>query len=298
MNTITSPFSLHDDRSYREWRARKLAEPPHPPVIEIKDPVAPSAADMATLTRHCERHNFAFFHFPEPPADPQPALRQLGLHFGLNDLDANLCAEDTGLTEITVKDTGTDNLYIPYTDKPIGWHTDGYYNPMHQQIHGMLLYCHRPAMEGGINSLLDHEIAYIRLRDQNPEWIRALMAPDAFTIPPNIEGGVEIRPATTGPVFTVSPDGRYLHMRYSARSHNVEWKNDTATREATAALLKLFANNDPFLLERRLAAGEGVISNNILHRRTGFKDSPDPDRKRVYFRARHYDRVHYISDTQ
>lgn len=87
-------------------------------------------------------------------------------------------------------------------------------------------------------------------------------------------------------------------MRYSARSHNVEWKNDTATREATAALLKLFANNDPFLLERRLAAGEGVISNNILHRRTGFKDSPDPDRKRVYFRARHYDRVHYISDTQ
>ena len=298
MNTSASPFSLHDDRTYREWRAHKLAEPPHPPVIEIADPANPSANDLASLARHCERHNFAFFRFCEPPADPQPALRQLGLHFGLNDLDANLCAEDSGLTEITVKDTGTDNRYIPYTDRPIGWHTDGYYNPMHQQIHGMLLYCHRPAMEGGVNGLLDHEIAYIRLRDQNPEWIRALMAPDAFTIPPNVEGGLEIRPATVGPVFTVSPDGRHLHMRYSARSRNVEWKDDTATREAAAALLELFASDDPFVLERRLAAGEGVISNNILHRRTGFNDSPDPARKRVYFRARYHDRVRYIRDTQ
>ena len=70
MNTITSPFSLHDDRSYREWRARKLAEPPHPPVIEIKDPVAPSAADMATLTRHCERHNFCLLYTSPSPRDP------------------------------------------------------------------------------------------------------------------------------------------------------------------------------------------------------------------------------------
>ena len=65
------------------------------------------------------------------------------------------------------------------------------------------------AAEGGDNELLDHEIAYIRIRDQNPEWIRALMAADAFTIPSNTEGGEQIRPDHGGPVFSVSPaDGR------------------------------------------------------------------------------------------
>jgi hypothetical protein len=33
----------------------------------------------------------------------------------------------------------------------------------------------------------------------------------------------------------------------------------------------------------------GLISNNILHDRTGFQD--DSDRKRLLYRARYYDRV-------
>ncbi len=290
MQTPAGPFALDDPDSYRAWRRTKLARVPQPPWIEIADPERLAPADRDAIAAQCAAHNFALFRFPEPPTDPETALRRLGAHFGLSDLDANLCAEDTGLTEITVKDTGTDNRYIPYTDRPIGWHTDGYYNPLHQQIHGMLLYCHRPAMEGGVNGVLDHEIAYIRLRDQNPEWIRALMAPDAFTIPPNVEGGVEIRPATVGPVFSVAPDG-HLHMRYSARQRNVEWKDDPLTREAAEALLALFDSDDPFVLELHLQAGEGLISNNVLHRRSGFTDAPDPARKRVYYRARYHDRV-------
>lgn len=290
MHAYSGPFALADQDSYIAWRKQKLQTPPCPPFVTVDAEQGLDVAGRQAIAEHCRRHNFALFRFTEPPADPEEALRQLGRHFGLKDIDANLCAEDSGLTEITVKNTGTDNAYIPYTSRPIGWHTDGYYNPMHQQIRGMLLYCHQPAMEGGISGLMDHEIAYIRLRDQNPEWIRALMAEDAFTIPPNVEGGVQIRPATVGPVFSVDDDG-HLHMRYSARQRNVEWKDDALTQEAAAALLALFENDDPFILEWSLQAGEGLISNNILHRRTGFMDSPDPKQKRVFYRARYHNRV-------
>ena len=291
MPTATGPFDLDNDKAYREWRERKLALDPAPPVVELPEAERMDGAELQTLARHCRTHNFALFRFSRPPQDPARALKALGAHFGLRHIDSNLCADDTGLTEITVKETGTDNLYIPYTNRPIGWHTDGYYNAMEHQIHGMLLYCHRPAAEGGVNQLMDHHMAYIRLRDQNPRWIRALMADDAFTIPPNREGGIEIRSATVGPVFSLSPDGQRLHMRYSARQRNVIWKDDPLVREAAAALLEILNAPDPFILQTRLAAGEGVLSNNILHTRSGFTDAPDPALKRVMYRARYYDPV-------
>ncbi len=292
MTASGNPFDLDNEAAYRAWRERKLSQKAEPPVVAIQSSEGASEAEARALADSCNARNFVLFRFRNPPADPQPALQALASRFGLRDIDANLCAEDSGLTEITVKETATDNRYIPYTDKPIGWHTDGYYNPMNQQIQGMLLYCKQPAMQGGINGLLDHDIAYIRLRDQNPDWIRALMDHEAFTIPANFEGGKEIRPATIGPVFTFPNEGTRLHMRYSARQRNVQWKDDPLVLAAAAALRDIL-DEDPFALELKLQAGEGILSNNILHRRSGFTDSPDPALKRVYYRARYHDPVIY-----
>jgi alpha-ketoglutarate-dependent taurine dioxygenase len=286
-----SPFDLDNHTAYAEWRAGKLAQPRVPAEVVIDDPTHLNAAEQQQLVSACRSNNFALFRYRHIPDDPEAALSQFGKAFGLTSMDANLCAEDTGLTEITVKQTHTDNIYIPYTNRPIGWHTDGYYNPGDQQIHGMLLYCHQPAAEGGISGVLDHEIAYIRLRDQNPEWIRALMADDAFTIPPNVEGGEQIRGATSGPVFSLSNGGHSLHMRYSARQRNILWKDDPATRDAAAFLLALFSSDDDHILQLKLERGQGLISNNVLHKRSGFTDAADPALKRVFYRARYYDRV-------
>ena len=44
-------------------------------------------------------------------------------------------------------------------------------------------------------------MAYILLRDENPDYIRALMQPDAMTIPANVEQGIEIRPHRPGRCF-------------------------------------------------------------------------------------------------
>ncbi len=138
----------------------------------------------------------------------------------------------------------------------------------------MLLHCVRPAVRGGETALLDHEIAYILLRDENPEYVAALMQPDAMTIPANVEQGVEIRPAQTGPVFFIEPGTGNLDMRYTARRRNVEWKQDRLTQAAAAYLGALLEGDCEYVVRHRLEAGQGIVSNNALHNRSGFENGP------------------------
>ena len=286
-----SPFNLEDSAAYAAWRARKLTAETEPAPIAIADIAALTDAERRALLQSCQQRNFALFRTHVGAHDTQAALQAFGRQMGLLDLDQNLCAEDSGVTAITVKPTDTDHVYIPYTSRPLGWHTDGYYNAGANQVRAWLLYCAEPAAEGGANELMDHEIAYIRVRDENPEWIRALMADDAFTIPSNTEGGAQIRPDHGGPVFSVSPLDGSLHMRYSARQRNVVWKDDKATHDAAAFLLDLFKQGDEHIYKYRLQSGEGLVSNNILHRRDGFRDAPDGGSKRLIYRARYYQRL-------
>jgi hypothetical protein len=285
-----SPYDLADQTAYTAWRDVKLADAKLPAVIEIADLAKLTDEERSRLLTTASQRNFALFRCTTEQRDLERDLRELGRQLGLLELDQNLCAEDSGLTAITVKQTDTDHTYIPYTNRPLGWHTDGYYNAGGLQVRAWLLFCAQPAAEGGENGILDHEIAYIRLRDHNPEWIRALMAHDAFTIPSNTEGGTQIRPDHAGPVFSLAEDGS-LHMRYSARQRNVIWKDDRPTREAAEFLLDLFKTGDDHIFQARLKANEGVISNNVLHRRGGFKDTDDGRTKRLMYRARYYQRL-------
>jgi hypothetical protein len=100
---------------------------------------------------------------------------------------------------------------------------------------------------------------------------------------------VEINdPPVAGPVFSIDTDG-CLHMRYTARAHNIEWKNDAATRAAVSALETLLASEDPFIYRLTLQPGWGLVSNNVLHDRSGFND--DPDHPRLLYRLRYFEHV-------
>ena len=81
----------------------------------------------------------------------------------------------------------------PYTNRPLSWHTDGYYNAPEDRIRSFILHCCRNAERGGESALLDPEIAYIRLRDENPRFIAALMHDEAMTIPANHEADGSVR---------------------------------------------------------------------------------------------------------
>ena len=147
----------------------------------------------------------------------------------------------------------------------------------------------RPAAAGGENRLLDHEIAYILLRDADPQYVKALSAPDAMTIPANAEAGAVMRSAQTGPVF--SNDGGALHMRYTARTRSIEWRPDEATRAAAQFLRQMLDADSRYVFTLRLAGGQGLVCNNVLHNRSAFADDPAPAPGRLVYRARYTDRV-------
>ena len=139
------------------------------------------------------------------------------------------------------------------------------------------------------NALLDHEIAYLLLRDADPAFVAALMQPDAMTIPARRDDDGVARPAETGPVFSVDPHDGTLHMRYTARTRSIEWKDDPTVRAAVAFLGRLLATPSPYIFRLTLQPGMGLLSNNVLHDRSGFAD--DPERPRLIYRARYYDRI-------
>jgi alpha-ketoglutarate-dependent taurine dioxygenase len=215
--------------------------------------------------------------------------RLLGGQFGLTNLDANWLAGEDGISEIRVFDNGTRQNYIPYTDRPIKWHTDGYYNPPERTIRGMVLHCVRNAGSGGENRLMDHEMAYLLLRDENPQHILALMQSDVMTIPERVDETDGVRPAQSGPVFSLDTAGN-LHMRYTARTRSIEWKNNTATQAAVAALERLLSSDTPHIFQTRMEPGTGLLCNNVLHDRSAFTDDPTL-LPRLLYRARYLDRI-------
>jgi alpha-ketoglutarate-dependent taurine dioxygenase len=292
--TAGRPFDLGNEREYAAWREWKLAN--HPAAAEalmvaVEDPRALSAAERSAVLRACQRANMAIYQFRQGPFDDKATLAALGEQFGLRHLDRNLYADDDGISALRVSAERRQFEYIPYSNRGISWHTDGYYNPPARKIRAMVLHCARPAASGGENTLLDHEILYLLLRDENPRYIEALMQPDVMTIPANVENGVEIRPQQSGPVFSVDEATGQLHMRYTARTRSIVWKRDKVTAAAVQCLEQLLAADSPYVFRLRLQAGQGVICNNVLHARSAFEDDEAVGRQRLFFRARYYDRI-------
>ena len=289
-----SHLDLDDHSAYRHWADAKRAafelrsRDDFALVIDIDgDGNIPEPA-MQTIAQQIERYNFAIYRLSGQIDDHLAALRNIGRQLGLKELDKNLCAREDRITRLTVQDQGRANLYIPYTNKAIGWHTDGYYNPMHQRVMAMVLHCEQPAAEGGANQLLDPDQVYIHLRDENPLFIQALSQPQVMCIPANIEDGELIRPQTCSAVFLEEAE-HALAMRFSKRKHNINWADDALTGEALDCLFKFLESDTSYVVNYRLNAGEGVINNNVLHTRSAFVD--DAKHKRVYYRARYYNRI-------
>lgn len=286
-------MNLSAEDFYRMWREQKLALYPVDPsnlLVEIQNADAATPAELQQLKLNLKHYNFAFYRCAKQANASKQQVHQLAQSMGLKTLAHNLCADADSLTAIQVTQHQGQHDYIPYTDKKLSWHTDGYYNAPQEQIHGMLLHCVCPALQGGETQLMDPEIAYLLLREANPDFISALMHPQAFTIPANILEDQVIRPAQTGPVFSFNSDGN-LHMRYSARQKNIIWRDDSSTQAAVQFLLDLWEKDSVYKLRYTLQAGEGLICNNVLHCRTGFVDAAKPEKKRLLYRGRYLERV-------
>ena len=292
---MSAPFSLPNDSDYRAWRAVKLANYPvniDELIVPLDDPRTLTPSDLQALQARCNRANMVLYHAPNIPAADKSVPRLFAQQLGLERLEGNYLADEDGLSSITPasEEASGRGEYIPYTHKPINWHTDGYYNAPDRRILGMLLHCVQDADSGGENALLDPEIAYIQLRDTRPEYVAALMQTDAMTIPARMDEANIARAEQSGPVFSVDSAHGFLHMRYTARTRSIEWKRDEMTQAAVKTLAEIL-NDSEYILHTRLVPGMGIICNNILHTRNAFSDSPE--RRRLLYRGRYYDRLNF-----
>ena len=188
--------------------------------------------------------------------------------------------ESNEISTITPLENNKIN-YIPYTDKSLNWHTDGYYDK--KSIFSWLLHCVHPATHGGENYLLDHELAlreYVLRYDD----INNLMSEDALTIP---ESKDTSRSEISTYIFSIKNQYKKLHMRFSMRKDNI----GTSPKAGDAVIkLKQTIENDcaKYSLTYKLQKNEGIITNNILHGREAFKDDKV---KRKLLRIRSYERL-------
>ncbi len=288
-----SPFLLSNNSAYLQWREQRLRY--REPALEdllvlICDPYQLSATEKAAIIDRCAKFNMAIYQLSDQEYQNKSLVHALGQQLAMESLDANLRSDEDSVSSLQVR-TQAGNQYIPYTNKALSWHTDGYYNQLDKQIFGIIMHCVRPAAEGGVNALFNPDIMYIALRDENPAYIEALMHPEAMMIPDNIEDGKVIRAAQAGPVFLLKPDG-CLHMRFSARKRNIIWRDTSDTSAAVAKINQLLADEKK-VFKVALHAGQGIICNNVLHNRSGFTDGET--QKRLMYRARYYDAVHQVN---
>lgn len=264
------------------------------PVVKIGDMAALTQSEQVEISARCQATNMAIYQCDTVQHDPdriRSDLRAFADGFGLSIAEKHRSSGAGGIVALTVSHALGQRGYIPYSSKSMNWHTDGYYNGPDEQIRAMVLHCVTPAKDGGQNQLLDPEIAYIRLRDENPQFIAALMHPAAMTIPANHEASGTVRAQSVGPVFSVDPGNGRLLMRYTARTRSISWRDDPVTIQAAAFLQSVLTGNDPLMQTITFAAGQGVLCNNVLHNRTGFAHEMATDGGRLIFRVRFHNRV-------
>ena len=194
--------------------------------------------------------------------------------YDCNNIDSNEISTITPLQNSKIN-------YIPYTDKLLNWHTDGYYDK--KSIFSWLLHCVNPATQGGENYLLDHELVLREYLLRNDD-INNLMAEDALTIPASKDTS---RPEISTYIFSFKNKYKRLHMRFSMRKDNIG-----TSAKASPAIIKLkeIIEDDcaKYSLTYKLQKNEGIITNNILHGRKAFKDDKV---KRKLLRIRSYERL-------
>ena len=254
-------------------------------IIKIQKPNNISKLELKQIAQQLKINNYAIYDIGSGLSVDQSKnfIQKLASFFSLKNIDSNLCADSDSISSITVNQS--KSRYIPYSSKAINWHTDGYYNSDNQQIKCFILHCVQPAAVGGVNRIINHEVIYQYLKQQQPEYLKALMNKNALTIPANEIKGRQIRKQQGGAVFSFDQDKK-LHMRYSARGKNIIWHKNA---QDAADFVKNLLDQVNLYQEIKLKSGNGIIANNVLHSRTKFTDQAGA--KRHLLRARFYQRA-------
>ena len=280
MNILTN-----NKEDYKRWKDKKLesftSNFDHL-TVHISNPNSVSKPEKNKVFSLLDSNNMAFFNIDNINHRNKLSIKKFASQIGLGDYELDSQSDDDGLTEITEHEHNHKiSEYIPYTTKELNWHTDGYYNTRDNSILSWLLFCNTPSEKGGVNTYLDHEISYILFNDSSSK-IKDLMLETACCIPENL---LTKRKEVHNPVYLFDNDK--LHMKFSMRKKNIIW-NDVSL-EAINILKSIINDSSEYHVTKKFSEGEGVITNNVIHKRTAFTNSEN--KNRLLYRLRSKRRV-------
>lgn len=251
-----------------------------------------SAESLKSLADQIQATNFAIFELDASTSSYSiDTFLEFGRQLGLHRLDTSSSADGSGVVSLcAVNQSDRRSDYVPYTSRPLKWHTDGYYNTLVSRVDAFMLFCVRPAKKWGGNFLLDHEMLYMRVRDTNPDLLMALMDPGTMIVPASIVNNRIVRAQESVPVFWINGESGALSMRYSARPRKIVWKPAKSVERARKLVQELLHDSED-IVELTLQSGQGIVCNNILHGRRAFIDGSATESSRLFYRARYHDAV-------
>ena len=152
---------------YQAWKKHRL---------QLQDTLHSTAAEpfvisstlsekrqLPALCNHVRDHGFARYQWSDSPDDVNRAVKQLYSQLSLTRHDTGVVRDSDELSLLQDLSGTERGRFIPYTSKPMGWHTDGYYNDPAETLRSFTLHCISPAAKGGALSLLDYELVLIAL---------------------------------------------------------------------------------------------------------------------------------------
>lgn len=274
-------FLSSKSSEFLKWAAQKENNIPkniNEISVEIKDINRATKNEISKIRSTLDRFNSCLYR-SNRDLESHSCLLDFAKAVGMKTFDCNNIEANEISTISSIKNEKIQ--YIPYTNKALNWHTDGYYDK--KPLFSWLLHCINPADDGGENYLLDHELAmreYVLSYDD----IEILMNKRAITIP---ESQGSNRSEISTYIFSFDNDYEKLHMRFSMRKDNIKMSDKTFT--AMSKLTNVIENNcSKYSITYKLAKNEGILSNNILHGRNSFKDDKV---QRKLLRIRSYERL-------
>lgn len=180
------------------------------------------------------------------------------------------------------------------TNAEQSFHTDNSYNLCPPEHVGLL--CLHPAMEGGVSRIVSLPSAHNELRSQ-PDLLARLYEP--FVFDRQREHAPDDAMVLEHPVFEVEDGqltGRLSYYQVKNGQQMAGAPLDPLGKAALDALDEVMARRD-MTVDFHFEAGQMQFVNNrrIAHKRTGFRDWPEPERKRHLVRLwlRNRGRVFY-----
>ena len=249
-----------------EWSAKKDLNIPsniNDLKVSISDINHVSKTEISQIKQKLTKFNCCIYA-SGTDLDDNSKIMRFAQSLGMRTFDSHNI-DDSAISTISADKNKNNMRYIPYTNKGLNWHTDGYYDS--KPIFSWLLHCIEPALSGGENFLLDHELA-IREYILKYDDIIYLTNNETFSIPTD---EVAKREITSNYVCDMNNEYKKLHMNFSMRKENIIVNKDSES--AMSKLIKIIKEDcKKYHLTYKLSKSEGIVSNNILHGRNAFKD--------------------------